>query len=53
MYEDAKVEVEAYVRYSAANKTIKVFLISTEKLDELKAQLNRYFIHINENKKIL
>jgi len=32
-------------------KKIKVFLTPTDKLDELKAQLNRYFIHIGENQR--
>jgi hypothetical protein len=32
-------------------KKIKVFLTTTDKLDELKAQLNRYFIHIGENQR--
>jgi hypothetical protein len=32
-------------------KTIKVFLTPTDKLDELKAQLNRYFVHLGENQR--
>jgi len=43
--------VEAHVRYAAVKKKIKVFLTPTDKLDELKAQLNRYFIHIGENQR--
>jgi len=49
MSENAQVEVEAHVWYSVTNKTIKVFLTHTCKLDELKAQLNWYFVHICEN----
>ena len=33
-------------------KNIDVFLTPTEKLDELKAHLNKYFIHISENQRI-
>jgi len=32
-------------------KKIKVFLTPTDKLDELKAQLNKYFVHIGENQR--
>jgi len=32
-------------------KKVKVFETPTDKLDELKAQLNRYFIHIGENQR--
>jgi hypothetical protein len=42
MFENAQVLVEAHVRYAAVKKKIKVFLTPTGKLDELKAQLNRY-----------
>ena len=49
MSEDAQVEVEAHVSYSATNKTIKVVLTPTDKLDELKTQFNKYFVHIGEN----
>ncbi|AES97143.1 hypothetical protein MtrunA17_Chr5g0419781 [Medicago truncatula] len=51
MSEDAQVEVEAHVRYSAFMKTIKVFLTPTNKLDELKTQLDRYFSHLGENQR--
>jgi len=51
MYEDAQVTVEAHIRYSSVKNKIKVFLTPTNKLDELKAQLNRYFIHIGENQR--
>lgn len=51
MYEDAHVPVEAHVRYATVKKKIKVFLTLTDKLDELKAQLNRFFIHIGENQR--
>jgi len=33
MCEDAKVEVEAHVRYSAKKKTIKIFSTPIDKLD--------------------
>jgi len=48
MSENAQVELEAHVRYCATKK-FKVFLTATDKLDEFKAQLNRYFVHIGEN----
>ena len=51
MSEDAQVSVEAHIRYATVKKKIKVFLTPTDKLDELKAQLNRYFIHIGENQR--
>jgi len=51
MSEDAQVPVEAHVRYAGVKKNINVFLTPTDKLDELKAQLNRYFIHIDENQR--
>jgi len=51
MYEDAQVLVEAHVRYESVRKKVKIFLTPTDKLHELKAQLNRYFIHIGENQR--
>jgi len=51
MSEDEHVEVEARVWYCATKKTIKVFLTPTDKFDELKAQLNKYFVHIGENQR--
>ena len=51
MSEDAQVPVEAHVRYESVRKKVKVFLTPTDKLDELKAQLNRYFIQIGENQR--
>jgi len=47
MYEDA--HIKAHVQYSTFKKTIKVFLTSTNTLDELKAQLNKYFVYLGEN----
>jgi len=44
-------EVETHVRYFAFKRTIEVFLAATDKLDELKAQLNRYFVHLGENQR--
>jgi hypothetical protein len=47
MFQDRKLE--AHVSYEALNKTDKIFLTSTNKLDELKTQLNQYFVHVDEN----
>jgi len=30
---------------------VKVFLTPSDKLDELKVELNRYFVHIGENQR--
>jgi len=43
--------VEAYVQYEVVKKKIKLFLTPADKLDELKAQLDGYFIDIGENQK--
>jgi len=42
-------KIEGRVRYSAFKKTIKVMITSTDSLDDLKAQLNTYFEHLDEN----
>ena len=44
MSKDAQVPVETHVRYTVVKKKINVFLTPTDKLDELKTQLNKYFI---------
>jgi hypothetical protein len=51
MSKDTHVPVEAHARYESVRKKNKVFLTPTDKLDELKAQLNKYFIHIVENQR--
>jgi len=38
------VEIEGHVTYSAFKKTIKIFLTPTDTLDDLKTQLNKYFV---------
>lgn len=47
MSHDRKLEV--HVSYEAFKKTDKIFLTPTIKLDELKTQLNQYFVHVDEN----
>jgi len=47
MSQDEKVE--AHVQYFAFKRIVKVFLTSTNKLDELKTQLKKYFVHLGEN----
>ncbi|KEH24931.1 hypothetical protein MTR_6g008483 [Medicago truncatula] len=47
----AQVEVEDHVWYSTFKRTIKVFLTPDNKLDELKIQLKRYFVHLGENQR--
>lgn len=42
-------KMESCVRCEVFKKTIKIFLILTDKLDELKTQLNQYFVHVSEN----
>jgi hypothetical protein len=51
MSKDAHVPVEAHVWYAVVKNNVKVFLTPTDKLDELKAQLNRYFSHIGQNQR--
>jgi len=51
MYEDAQIPVEAHVQYESVKKKVKVFLTPIGKLEELKAQLNKYFIHIGQNQR--
>jgi len=51
MSEDAQGQVEVHVIYEAVKKRVRFFVTPTDKLDELKAQLDRYFIHIGENQR--
>jgi hypothetical protein len=41
-------QIEGRVTYSAFKKTIKVFLTPTDTLDDLKTQLNKYFVFRGE-----
>jgi len=47
MSQDGKVE--GHVRYEAFKRTNKIFLTPTDKLEELKTQLNKYFVHLGGN----
>jgi len=51
MSENTQDLVEVYVLYEAVKKRVKFFITPTNKLDELKAQLDRYFIHIGTNQR--
>jgi len=42
-------QIEGHVTYSAFKKTIKVFLIQTDTLDDLKTQLNKCFVFHGED----
>jgi len=42
-------KIEGRVWYAAYKKTIKVMSMSTDSLDDLKAQVNAYFVHLGEN----
>jgi len=42
-------QIEGHVTYSAFKKTIKVFLTPTDTLDDLKTQLNKYFVFRGEH----
>jgi hypothetical protein len=42
-------QIEGHVRYSAFKKTINVFLTPTDTLDDLKTQLNKYFVFHGED----
>ena len=42
-------QIEGHVAYSAFKKTIKVFLTSMDTLDDLKTQLNKYFVIRDED----
>ena len=43
------VQIEGHVTYYAFKKTIKVFLTLTDTLDDLKMQLNKYFVFRGED----
>jgi len=47
MFEVAKIE--GRVRYSSLEKTVKVMIMPTDSLNDLKAQFNTYFEHLGEN----
>jgi len=42
-------EIEGHVRYSAFKKTIKIVLTSTDTMDDLKTQINKYFEYHGED----
>jgi hypothetical protein len=42
-------QIEGHVTYSAFKETIKVFLTMTDTLDDLKTQLNQYFVFHGED----
>jgi len=46
-------KIKGRVRYAAFKKTIKVMIRPTDSLDDLKAQLNAYFVHLGENQHTL
>jgi len=46
MSEDAQDPVKLHVRYLDVKKRAKLFVNPTDKLDELKAKLDDFFIHI-------
>jgi len=52
MSEDAQDQVELHVLYAAVKKRVRFFINLTDKLDELKAKLEGYFIHIGANQRI-
>jgi len=41
--------IEGHVWYSPFKKTVKVFLTLTDTMDDLKTQLNKYFVHHGED----
>jgi len=51
MSDDAQGPVEVHVIYEAVKKRVRFLVTPTNKLDELKAQLDRYFIHIGANQR--
>jgi len=51
MCEDAQDPVELHVLYATVKKRVRFFVNTTDKLDELKAKLDRYFIHIGSNQR--
>jgi len=51
MSEDAQDSVELHDLYEAVKKRVRFFRNPTNKLDKLKAKLDRYFIHIGANQR--
>jgi len=49
--DDDQDPVELHVLYAAVKKRVRFFVNPTDKLDELKAKLDGYFIHIGSNKR--
>ena len=42
-------KIEGRVRCTAFKKTIKVMITLDDSLDDLKSQVNAYFVHLGEN----
>ena len=51
MSEDAQDPVKLHAHYLALKKRAKFFVNPTDKLDELKAKLDDFFIHIGSNQR--
>jgi len=51
MSEDAQDRVKLDVRYVDVKKRARFFVNLTDKLDELKAKLDDFFIHIGSNQR--
>nr|ABN09159.1 hypothetical protein MtrDRAFT_AC174468g5v1 [Medicago truncatula] len=51
MSEDAQDPVELHVLYTTLKKRVRFFVNPTGKLNELKAKLDRCFIHIGSNQR--
>ena len=49
MSEDAQDSVKLHVRYVDVKKRVRFFVNPTDKLDELKAKPDDFFIHIGSN----
>ena len=51
MCEDAQDPVELHVLYATVKKRVRFFVNTTDKLDELKAKLDDFLIHIGSNQR--
>ena len=49
MFEDAQDAVKLHVRYADVKKRARFFVNPTNKLDELNAKLDDFFIHIGSS----
>ena len=49
MSQEGDEKIQGYVRYESLRKTVKVMLTPTDKLSDLKVQLNSYFEHIGSD----